>query len=138
MQHLLLRLPDDVILDMEAGLEHLGRASARGVDAMIAVVEPGNVFYQGVRPDDVPEILDKTALGGQLVERLLYQDGLTNPARTSEEIPFYRSQKRIVLAHNGVVDPTSIDDYIAAGGYAALAKVLSDMKPDAVIEEITR
>ena len=41
MQHLLLRLPDDVILDMEAGLEHLGRASARGVDAMIAVVEPG-------------------------------------------------------------------------------------------------
>ncbi len=56
----------------------------------------------------------KTVLDGQLVERLLYQDGLPKPARNPEDIPFYRSQMRIVLAHNGYVDPTSIDDYIAA------------------------
>ena len=104
----------------------------------IVVVDPGNVFYQGVKPEDVPEIIVETALGGRLVERLLYQDGMPKPARSPDEIPFYQAQQRIVLAHNGVVDPTSIDDYIAAGGYAALAKVLAAMTPEAVIEEITR
>ncbi|MHB1034878.1 MAG: NADH-ubiquinone oxidoreductase-F iron-sulfur binding region domain-containing protein [Pirellulales bacterium] len=104
----------------------------------IVVVDPGNVFYQGVKPEDVPEILAESVLGGKVVERLLYHDGLAKPARNPEEIPFYRSQERIVLANNGVVDPTSIDDYIAAGGYAALAKVLTSMEPEAVIEEISR
>jgi NADH:ubiquinone oxidoreductase subunit F (NADH-binding)/(2Fe-2S) ferredoxin/Pyruvate/2-oxoacid:ferredoxin oxidoreductase delta subunit len=104
----------------------------------IVVVDPGNVFYQGVKLDDVPEIFAETALNGRLVERLLYQDGMPKPARTAEEIPFYQLQQRTVLAYNGVVDPTRIDDYIAAGGYAALAKVLSGMTPEAVIEEVTR
>jgi NADH-quinone oxidoreductase subunit F len=104
----------------------------------IVVVDPSNVFYQEVQPDDVPEIVAKTVLGGALVERLLYQDGLERPARNPEEIPFYKLQQRIVLAHNGDVDPTSIDDYIAAGGYGGLAKVLGTMAPEAVIDEITR
>ena len=103
----------------------------------IVVVDPGNVFYQGVSPEDAAEILVKTALGGALVERLLYGDGLQKPARTPEEIPFYNLQQRVVLAYNGVVDPTSIDDYIALGGYAALAKVLG-MEPAVLVEEVTR
>ncbi len=104
----------------------------------IVVVDPGNVFYQGVKPEDVSEIITETALGGRLVERLLYQDDMSNAARTPEDIPFYQSQQRTVLAHNGVVDPTNIDDYIAADGYASLAKVLAGLTPETVIEEVTR
>jgi NADH-quinone oxidoreductase subunit F len=105
----------------------------------IVIVDPGDVFYQGVREEDVPEIWRESVLGGRAVERLLYTDEATGAiARTHDEIPFYRAQRRVVLALNGVIDPTSIDDYVAAGGYAALAKVLASMRPDEVIDQITR
>ncbi len=118
----------------------------------IVVVDPGNVFYQNVKEEDVPEVWRETVVGGRVVERLLYKDEETGRlATTSDEIPFYHAQRRIVLALNGVIDPTDIDDYLAAGGhaeriedssaaggYAALAKVLTRMTPDEVIEEITR
>ena len=105
----------------------------------IVVVDPGNVFYPGVKEEDVPEIWRETVIGGRVVERLLYRDGESGgAARTPDEIPFYKAQHRIVLALNGVIDPTNIDDYLAAGGYAALAKVLTSMTPDEVIEEVTR
>jgi len=104
----------------------------------IVVVDPGNIFYPGVKEEDVPEIWRETAVGGRVVERLLYRDGKeAPPARTPEEIPFYRHQNRVVLSLNGVIDPTDIDDYIAEGGYAGLAKALT-MEPDRIIEEITR
>ena len=105
----------------------------------IVVVDPGNVFYQGVKPEDVPEIIAETALGGAARGKASLPG---RPARSRPALPkkspSTSSQQRIVLAHNGVVDPTSIDDYIAAGGYAALAKVLAGMTPEAVIEEVTR
>jgi len=105
----------------------------------IVVVDPGNTFYHGVKEEDVPEIWRESVVGGRAVERLLYEDEATGTlARTPEEIPFYKAQQRIVLALNGVVDPTSIDDYLAAGGYVALAKALDSMTSDEVIEEITR
>ena len=104
----------------------------------IVVVDPGNVFYPGVKDEDVPEIWRETVLGGRVVERLLYHDETGAAARTPDEIPFYHAQHRIVLALNGVIDPTNIEDYLAAGGYAALAKVLSSMTPDEVIEEVAR
>ena len=100
----------------------------------IVVVDPGNTFYHGVKEEDVPEIWRESVIGGRAVERLLYEDEATGTlARTPEEIPFYKAQQRIVLALNGVVDPTSIDDYLAAGGYAALAKALDSMTSDEVI-----
>jgi len=103
----------------------------------IVVVDPGNIFYQGVSEDDVPELWRESVIGGRVVERLLYQDEETEQfARTPDEIPFYRAQHRIVLKHNGVIDPTRIEEYIAADGYAALAKVLTSMEPDDVIEEV--
>ncbi|MBN2475047.1 MAG: 4Fe-4S binding protein [Pirellulales bacterium] len=105
----------------------------------IVVVDPGNIFYQNVREEDVPEIWRESAVGGRVVERLLYHDEETGkPATTCEAIPFYNAQHRIVLAHNGAIDPTRIEDYLAAGGYAALAKVLGTMEPDEVIDVITR
>jgi NADH-quinone oxidoreductase subunit F len=103
----------------------------------IVVVDPGNVFYQGVKEDDVPEIWRESVVGGRVVERLLYQDEETGrPATTPDEIPFYKAQHRIVLALNGVIDPTRIEEYVAAGGYAALAKALA-MEPEEIIDQIT-
>jgi len=77
-------------------------------------------------------------IGGHVVERLLYTDETTGKhARTTEEIPFYRGHHRIALALCGVVDARSADDYLAAGGYEAVAKVVSSMTPDEVIGQIT-
>ncbi|MHC4624068.1 MAG: NADH-quinone oxidoreductase subunit NuoF [Planctomycetota bacterium] len=105
----------------------------------IVVVQPGDIFYQRVEEPDVPEIFRETVLGGRVIHRLLYEDPSTGTrAQNAEQIPFYNIQKRIVLANNGIIDPTEIHDYIAMRGYAALAKVLSSMTPDEVIEEVTR
>jgi len=105
----------------------------------IVVVDPGNVFYQGVKEEDVSEIWRETAVGGRVVERLLYRDEKTGETATRcEQIPFYQAQQRIVLSYNGVLDPTSIEEYLAAGGYAALAKALGSMQPEEVLEEVAR
>jgi NADH-quinone oxidoreductase subunit F len=105
----------------------------------VVVVDPGNLFYPNVRAEDVADIWRETVALGRPVERLLYQDeSMTAPARTPDEIPFYRAQHRVALALNGVIDPLSVADYIAAGGYAALAKALTAMTPDQIVEEVTR
>jgi len=105
----------------------------------IVVVEPGNIFYQQVEEKDVAEIFQETVLNNGVVDRLLYEDPATGrKALTEKEIPFYMSQERIILSQSGRVDPTSIEDYIAAGGYTALTRVLTSMEPDAVIREIEK
>jgi len=104
----------------------------------IVVVDPGNIFYQNVKQEDVPDIWRESVIGGRVVERLQYKDEKSGKtAATSDEIPFYSAQHRIVLNHNGVIDPTRIEEYLAVGGYAGLAKTLSSMDPEQVIEEIT-
>ena len=103
----------------------------------IVVVQPGEIIYQGVEEPDVAEIFRETVMSGRVVERLLYEDPKSgDKAKTEEEIPFYNAQQRIVLAENGRIDPTSVEDYILAGGYGALAKVLSGMSPEDVIGEV--
>ncbi len=105
----------------------------------IVSVDPGGIFYQGVKEEDVPEIWRESVLGGRVVERLLYEDEKTGKrARTTEEIPFFRGHVRIALALCGVVDARSIDDYIGAEGYEAVVKVLRSMTPEEVIEEVRR
>ena len=105
----------------------------------IMVVEPENIFYTHVKIDDVREIVHSHLLHGTPVQRLFYRDPLTNKAiPTYREIDFYKKQKRIILRNCGHINPESIDDYIAAGGYGALKKVLSQMSPEEVIDEIKR
>lgn len=105
----------------------------------IVVVEPENIFYCHVTPEDAGEIVSLTIGKGALVERLLYRDPLTGVAlRTEGDIPFFKSQDRRILGLNRLVDPRSIEDYFAVGGYSALAKVLSRMTPEGVIDEIKR
>jgi NADH-quinone oxidoreductase subunit F len=103
----------------------------------IIVVEPANTFYCHVLPDDAQEVIAKTVCNGEVVERLLYTDPVSGKTiQTESEIPFYRSQDRQLLTQNRQVDPCSIEDYIAIGGYSALAKTLAEIAPDRVIEEI--
>jgi NADH:ubiquinone oxidoreductase subunit F (NADH-binding)/(2Fe-2S) ferredoxin/NAD-dependent dihydropyrimidine dehydrogenase PreA subunit len=104
----------------------------------VILFEPGNLIYCRVKPEDAKEIVEKTVKRGEVIERLLYTDPVSGKkARTEAEIPFYKSQDRQLLAYNKSVDPCLIEDYIAIGGYAALAKALSGMKPKKVIEEIS-
>ncbi|MEE9307802.1 MAG: NADH-ubiquinone oxidoreductase-F iron-sulfur binding region domain-containing protein [Spirochaetia bacterium] len=105
----------------------------------IVVIEPGEILYHSVEEPDVAEIFRETVLGGRVVERLLYEDPKTgNKVKTPAEIPFYNVQKRIVLQQNGKIDPTSIDDYIAVGGYSALARALGSMEPQGVIDQVEK
>jgi NADH:ubiquinone oxidoreductase subunit F (NADH-binding)/(2Fe-2S) ferredoxin/NAD-dependent dihydropyrimidine dehydrogenase PreA subunit len=105
----------------------------------LVVVDPGNIFYQDVQEGDAAEIWRETVIAGRVVERLSYKDEKTGHlAVTPDEIPFYRAQTQIVLANNGVIDPTRIEEYLATGGYGGLAKALCTMKPEEVIEEVSR
>jgi len=105
----------------------------------LVVVDPGDIFYQEVKEKDVAEVWQESVLAGRPVQRLLFKDERTGQSCTTPgEIPFYREQHRIVLAHNGVIDPTRIEEYVAVGGYAGLAKALGSMTPDEVIDEVVR
>ncbi len=105
----------------------------------IMVLRPRGIFYPRVQPKDVTEIIDTSVVGDGIVERLLYKHPETGESLALErEIPFYALQTRVVLGLNGKVDPFSLDDYLAHGGYTALAKVLSDGDPVVVIDEIER
>ncbi len=95
------------------------------------------VFYQKVKPDDVPEIIETTALGGEVIERLCYHDDSGTPVPLKRDIPFYKHQERLVLRNCGVVDPRSLEDAIANGAYQAAAKALSKSSPDEVIREVS-
>ena len=103
----------------------------------IMVLEPGNIFYCHLKPEDAPEIVTKTLLKGEVLDRLLYTDPATSQkVQTEGDIWFYRAQDRQLLAQNRQVDPCSIEDYIDIEGYTALAKTLAELSPEAVIEKI--
>ena len=105
----------------------------------LVVIRPQMICYTNVEPADVSEILSNTVLEGKVIDRLLYQDPISKKKIVHEQdIPFYKFQQRIVFGSNGEIDPTQIDDYIAIGGYQALEKVLSEMKPEQVIDFIKK
>jgi len=105
----------------------------------LVVIRPRRIFYQRVKPEDVPEIVSETVLNGNIVDRLLYVDPATNEKIVHEaDVPFYKRQARTIFGANGEINPTEIDDYIAIGGYSALSKVLFHMSPEEVVAEIKR
>ena len=104
----------------------------------IVIVYPEGAFYSMVNPDDVSEIVEEHLLKGRIVKRLLYKETVVDDdtIKSLNEVDFYKKQQRVALANCGVIDPESIDEYIAFGGYTALGKVLTQMKPQEVIDEI--
>ena len=103
----------------------------------VVIVYPEGTFYSQVTPEDVPEIVSSHLVNGELVQRLVYDDiGGGKKAEgpvALNETGFYKDQNRIALRNCGVIDPESIDEYIATDGYLALGKVLTEMTPDEVI-----
>lgn len=115
------------------------RAGCHGMcsGAVAVVIDPEGIFYQGVVPEDAPEIVNSTIIGKQVIDRLCFHiDG--RPVHKRDDIPFYAHQTRLVLANCGVLDPCDLDDSIAHGGYASAAKVLSTLSPEEVIEHVTK
>ncbi|MBR5380560.1 MAG: 4Fe-4S binding protein, partial [Clostridia bacterium] len=101
-------------------------------------VYPEGAFYSHVKLEDVDEIVSEHLIKGRVVTRLLYRDAeeAAKDIKPLDEINFYQKQKRVVLRNCGVIDPENIDEYIAFDGYKALAKVLTEMTPQQVQEEI--
>ncbi|MBW1797158.1 MAG: 4Fe-4S binding protein [Deltaproteobacteria bacterium] len=105
----------------------------------IIVIHPEEICYFQIKPEDVPEIVSRTIKEKKVIERLLYTDPGTNEKIVHEsEIPFYKNQERLVFGSNGSIDPKSIDDYLAIGGYSALAKIFSGMTAEQVLEEVKK
>ena len=105
----------------------------------LVTLGPSGYFYPSVRPGDVQKIIERTVLEGEIVEELLYKDPQTGEKVEHEaEVPFYKHQQRIILAENGHLDPNDLEDFIAIGGYKALAHTLGSMSPDEVVDSVTR
>ncbi len=103
----------------------------------LMVIYPDGVYYQKVKPKDAKEIVEEHLLKGRIVERLLYKKPSGEKAKSiQEEIPFFKKQLKIALRNVGFIDPININEYIARDGFFALAKILSEMKPTDVINEI--
>ena len=103
----------------------------------IMVVYPEGSFYSMVKVEDIPEIVEEHLLKGRIVTRLLYQETVEEDTiKSLSKTAFYEKQRRVALRNCGVIDPEKIDDYIAQDGYAALGKVLTEMKPEEVIQTI--
>ena len=137
---------DDIFTNLKtevanAGLEHDVQVVKTGCFGFcekgpIVKVLPEDAFYVEVKPEDAEEIVKETLVKGRIVKRLAYVDESGKTSAVPEEIGFYQKQMRIVLRNCGLIDPEKIDEYIARDGYAALEKVLFEMTPDQVIEEM--
>lgn len=103
----------------------------------IMIVQPENIFYQKLRVEDIPFLVEEHFLKGRPVKKLFYKE----PASAStipnmNDIPFYSKQMLIVLRNRGVIDPENIDEYIARDGYVGLGKALLEMTPSEIIEQV--
>jgi NADH-quinone oxidoreductase subunit F len=105
----------------------------------VAVTQPDGAFYENLKPGDAAEIVDEDLLHGRPVGRLMRRGDKTGDIEPRlGDVSFFQNQVKIVLRNCGVIDPLEIDDYIARDGYQAIAKVLSVMTPEQVIDEVRR
>ena len=105
----------------------------------LLTIHPEGIFYIKVTPADTKRIVDQTIKAGKVVERLLYRDPVTKKRVVHEkDIPFFKKQMRLLIGNNNRIDPTSIHDYIALGGYRSLVRALTKMEPERIIDEIKK
>ena len=100
-------------------------------------IEPMGWLYLKVRVEDCEEIIEKSIVGDEVVERLVYTDKTLKSYVKQEDIPFYKQQTRIALEYCGRINAESIAEYIALGGYSAVAKALFDMTPQQIVDEVS-
>lgn len=100
-------------------------------------IEPAGLLYIKVKVEDCEEIIEKSILNDEVIERLIYKDATGKSYQKQEEIPFYSQQTRVALEHCGHINAESIKEYIAMGGYSAVAKALFDMDSQSIVDEIS-
>ena len=129
----------------KAGIENevkVVRTGCFGLCALgpIVIVYPEGAFYSMIEPKHVEEIVSEHLLKGRIVKHLLYDETIEadKNIKSLNEVDFYKKQLRIALRNCGVIDPENIDEYIAFDGYKALGKVLTEMTPDGVIDEMKK
>jgi NADH-quinone oxidoreductase subunit F len=123
--------------DFHKGSVGIKRSGCHGFCEMgpLVRIEPGGLLYTKVKVEDCEEIVEKTIIGDEYIDRLAYkQNGVIY--KQQEEIPFYKMQSRIVLEHCGHIDATSIKEYLAIGGYRAVEKALFDMTHEEILNEM--
>ncbi len=104
----------------------------------LLLVYPDGLFYIRVKPEDAAEIVEEHFLKGRPVERLLWENPEARKIMEErKQLPFFEKQMKVVLANCGLIDPDSLEEYIAADGYEALGKVLTQMTPDELVAEIS-
>jgi NADH:ubiquinone oxidoreductase subunit F (NADH-binding)/(2Fe-2S) ferredoxin/Pyruvate/2-oxoacid:ferredoxin oxidoreductase delta subunit len=105
----------------------------------IVVIYPEEICYLQVQPEDAQEIILKTIVGKEVIDRLLYiEPGTKEKIVRESEIPFYKHQMRHLIGNNIKIDPKSLDDYLSVGGYSALARALSQESPEQVVELVKK
>jgi NADH:ubiquinone oxidoreductase subunit F (NADH-binding)/(2Fe-2S) ferredoxin/Pyruvate/2-oxoacid:ferredoxin oxidoreductase delta subunit len=141
--------PPELITALEAEIAQRGlgdeikvvKAGCRGwcASGPVIHVQPDDIFYVNVQSADVPELVEETLVKGRVVERLTFRDPATRKyIHHYSDIPSHRKQMRIALRNCGLVNPESVEEYIAIGGYEALAKALSSMTPEQIIDEVKK
>lgn len=116
---------------------YLSFSGCRGFCAQGPLVSVGDIFYTKVKPADVPEIVEKTLLKGEVIDRLLYHNPANNQkAKTVADIPFYAQQERILLHDCGRINPEDINEYIAHGGYQQAKRAYTEMTDVEVCKEM--
>ena len=137
---IVVRLNDELAKNGLSEEVNVVRTGCFGLCALgpVVIVYPEGSFYSMVKPDDVPEIVSEHLLKGRIVKRLLYKETIVDDQNTKalNDTTFYSKQKRIALRNCGVINPEVIDEYIARDGYQALGKVLTEMTPEEVIQEM--
>jgi NADH-quinone oxidoreductase subunit F len=129
----------DVVLKPESDHLHLSKSGCQGFCQMgpLVTILPDEIFYTKVTAGDVPEIVEKTILKGEVVEWLLYNDPTTKQfCRGTHDIPFYQRQMRYVLKECGLIDPEDIHEYISHRGYEAAKKAYLTMSSEDICKEI--
>jgi len=141
---------EKLIAEFEAQLARVGMAEevkviktgCFGLCALgpIVIVYPEGAFYSRITPEDVQKIVDEHIVKGRIVKELLYDESVTaeDEVKPLNDTNFYKHQMRIALKNCGVIDPENIDEYIALDGYKALGKVLTEMTPEQVIDEMKK
>jgi len=105
----------------------------------LMIVQPDGIFYQKLKPEDIPHLVEEHFLKGRPVKKLFYKvPASAETIPSMEDIPFYSKQKLIVLRNRGVIDPESIDEYIARDGYMGASKALLEMTPEQITEEVKK
>ena len=99
-------------------------------------IEPAGLLYMRVSPDDAGEIVEQTILGGDIIDRLVFQDE-NGAYPLQKDIPFFKGQKKVALENCGHIAAESIEEYFAVGGYSSLEKALFDMTPEEVVKEVS-